>query len=919
VRRVLASGATVLLCLSASAAAQGHAAVRGRVVDKEGLPLQGVEITAQSSALVGAAHTTSSGDGTFVLSSLPAGDYVVAFRRSDLVPVKFTTNLAAAQVRLADVSMAAAPANGGALISVRIDYASLEPRALSATAWNDRLDGQPLAGGLRSALELAAGPAAQQPEGALIRFDGVRLALVPVDEMPPLRDALRAVTIAGSGLEMDVGWTHTGLADVITSPGGDRWSGSVRSTLGNQDVFADQPAFARAADGPSLIGEYTAGGPLQTGRTWMFAAAQHAGETLANRTVMTGDAYETATDRRFLELRATHALNARHRLSAEWLRFGTNRTNAEPASVRQVGGVGALEDRDWASRRGAVTYTGAVGAHATVTAAFAGASATSTGPVRPGDTLAARTQIVDQASGAAWWAPPCVGCGPAEREEQTWGASGSMLLPAARGTHHVIVGYEGRREDDRAGALPDGGVYQLRASNLVVSDGSLAPVLRPDGSTWIVWTPARRPGLRVDAHALFVGDRWRWRDRLTVQAGVRWDRFSIDRGNGADRWTEHALSPRAFLTWQPSGYSRWLVRGGVARYADASTTSAQWASFGAGPVRRAYGYEGPPVNADGASFGAEAAVDRALDWFFAEGGTARAPTWVVSPAATPDAPRPARTTEWVAGVNREVGMRTHASVDVFHRAYDDLPAAADLERRHAGVALQGTYRVGAQARLGGSYTFSRLSGQGVDALAPGDWAIASSLGPGERLRPDAADVDLPGDVRHRYRFWAEADVLIDEKGLGVVSVNLLQSLETGRPYGAIGLVGAPTDAPGQATRPVIPYAFAAPDAFRVETAMRTDLGINYWRRLPGTVYGRLFVQLHVLNLFGDDRLLSPSQTAVVRTAFTDPDRFESFDPTTETPVQGRHWDFDPRWRVEGLPGLALTMPRTIRVSFGVRF
>jgi hypothetical protein len=57
---------------------------------------------------------------------------------------------------------------------------------------------------------------------------------------------------------------------------------------------------------------------------------------------------------------------------------------------------------------------------------------------------------------------------------------------------------------------------------------------------------------------------------------------------------------------------------------------------------------------------------------------------------------------------------------------------------------------------------------------------------------------------------------------------------------------------------------------------------------------------------------------VVQTAFTNPDRFLPFDPAVESPVRGVHWDIDSRW-ADFVGASSMSMPRTFRVSLGVRF
>ena len=63
----------------------------------------------------------------------------------------------------------------------------------------------------------------------------------------------------------------------------------------------------------------------------------------------------------------------------------------------------------------------------------------------------------------------------------------------------------------------------------------------------------------------------------------------------------------------------------------------------------------------------------------------------------------------------------------------------------------------------------------------------------------------------------------------------------------------------------------------------------------------------------------------VDTAFNKPEQFETFNPFTETPVKGVHWDYAPEsLEDDGTFGKvigsgAYTLPRTFRFNFGVRF
>ena len=75
----------------------------------------------------------------------------------------------------------------------------------------------------------------------------------------------------------------------------------------------------------------------------------------------------------------------------------------------------------------------------------------------------------------------------------------------------------------------------------------------------------------------------------------------------------------------------------------------------------------------------------------------------------------------------------------------------------------------------------------------------------------------------------------------------------------------------------------------------------------------------MLNLFGQSSIVNSylvDQT--ILTASNAPTRFQRFDPFTETPVQGTHWDFGPNFG-NPVSRFAYQPPRQARFAVGVRF
>ena len=97
---------------------------------------------------------------------------------------------------------------------------------------------------------------------------------------------------------------------------------------------------------------------------------------------------------------------------------------------------------------------------------------------------------------------------------------------------------------------------------------------------------------------------------------------------------------------------------------------------------------------------------------------------------------------------------------------------------------------------------------------------------------------------------------------GSVTFGLLQQIGSGVPYGAVAPLTATTfgvQNPGYVTpgapNGTIDYYFTARDAFRTATTYRTDLSINYGRRLrAGDAQPELFFHGEVLNIFNQFQL-----------------------------------------------------------------
>jgi hypothetical protein len=288
---------------------------------------------------------------------------------------------------------------------------------------------------------------------------------------------------------------------------------------------------------------------------------------------------------------------------------------------------------------------------------------------------------------------------------------------------------------------------------------------------------------------------------------------------------------------------------------------------------------------------------------------------------------------------RVTDTRPNAPAGVLNRPYD-LSVVENTtipKRRYTGLSLQGQYRFNAGIDAGVNYTLSHATGNidGETPAGPGG-AVVSQYPEYKQASWNYPDGDLAIDQRHRARMWAS---YTPERFAGL-SLSALQTLESGVPYGAVSLSGVNPQNyvtnPGYVTPPSglnTTYYFTARDAFRTEGQERTDLAVSYHYTLRNARGLQLFGQLQVLNAFNHYQLCGCGAATVfadggavmasridqtVRTSVTNPNTYQTFNPFTTTPLRGVNWDYGPNF---GKPvnRFAYTTPRTIRITFGVRF
>ena len=175
---------------------------------------------------------------------------------------------------------------------------------------------------------------------------------------------------------------------------------------------------------------------------------------------------------------------------------------------------------------------------------------------------------------------------------------------------------------------------------------------------------------------------------------------------------------------------------------------------------------------------------------------------------------------------------------------------------------------------------------------------------------------LPSDERHKLRAWGTWAL---PTPIGNFTFSALERFDSGTPYSAILSIDPSAYLPASVTN----YYAGAPSSvnyylngqrgnYRWDDLTATDLSVNYRLRLGRA---EVFIEPELINAFNEHAVLA-GNTAVL----TDLNSasLAPFNPFTTTPVEGTNYRFGTKF---GQPRNAndYQLPRTYRVSFGVRF
>ncbi len=481
--------------------------------------------------------------------------------------------------------------------------------------------------------------------------------------------------------------------------------------------------------------------------------------------------------------------------------------------------------------------------------------------------------------------------------------------------------------------------------------------------------PATSKGADFGTRSMFLNDKWDLNARFSFNVGVRYDKSSGKDQAGNKTVDDSAFSPRLGAIYDVKGDGRHRFSASYSKYvgkvesgpADNAATAGRYASY-------YWNYNGPVINAPGTPWDqllpTDQVIRKVFDWFQSVGGTKNSEfldsVWIPGVSTRFDRSLRAPFMDEIRGGYALTFARDgFVRADYITRKWDDFyvltrtiqtgkATAPDgrtfdqgviensgdqLSRKYHAIQLQASYRPLNRLSVGGNYTYAKLRGN-VEGETTNATSIESYYNYPEYTWFDQNHPVgfLSPDMRHRGNIWVSYDL---PSRFGRFNLSAFEHYHSALSYSAIGSIDVRAGAsngpangivnPGYITPPSsVSYFFSGRGAYRVDNITATDLGVNYY--LPPMAGVRLFVEADLLNIFNqqgiedpdyiDRIILTRRNSTCLQSGSTS--RCIAFNPFSDTPVEGKNWQKSPNF---GIPtsAAAYQLPRTYRVSFGVKF
>jgi hypothetical protein len=584
--------ATVLAPTSAAAQDISSGTLTGAVKDAAGQPVTGASVEVRSTEQGFVRTTTTDASGSFRAALVPIGSYVVTIRAPGFDPIAQSARVALGGTSSYDFTLE--PSSGAAQLGEIVVTGARQSLDFNKTTTGLSVDLEelvkelPVARSITAVTLLAPGTAeGDNAFGSLPSISGASVAenayyinglnitnfanFLGASVVP--FDFYRSVEVKTGGYSAEFGRATGGVVNAVTKSGTNDFTVGLHANWApdslreqSPDTYAARNALDKA-DATSYVIEL--GGPIIRDRLFFYGITELRDVEYSDSSITGLSTSVQSSDDPFYGVKLDGYITQNHRLEFTYLDTtrettvdtyafnpSTDTTGAYQAStLNQNGG------ESWVGR-----YTGTLTNWLTVSAAY-GKNKDSDSVVQTSDAVYA----VDEISGT----PTRVSPNQAgtinsivETEREFFRADADLYFNLF-GEHHVRVGYDKEKNSllsvsQRPGPFQGSyGYHQASADDPLVDGGNLAV-----GEHYIETNIYISGGsFSGENEAYYIQDEWDVNDRLTLNLGVRLDKFLLNNLVGQELTNfDSEIGPRLGFAYDPTGDGRSRLYGFWGRY-----------------------------------------------------------------------------------------------------------------------------------------------------------------------------------------------------------------------------------------------------------------------------------------------------------------------------------------------------------------
>ena len=568
----------VLLTVAASAHAQPAqtGTISGTVLDASGAVIPGVTVTATSQDRGFMRSAVTDENGRYVFPAVPIGQYRVAATLQGFETAEAANNLVETDKTTSlPFTMKVGALTDTVVVTGNTPIVDATTATARTVLRREEFDKLPVGRSYQALIGAAPGVVGTGNVNALGALASNNLFIIDaVDTTDPTTgtfgtnlnfEAIQEVTVYTSAAGVEYSRAQGAIVNVVTKSGTNRFEASAKYLFLN-DKWDRQNTSKSEVTSASLervkfdqvnpTYSFTGGGPIWKNRAWFFGTYELAQSTSPQRQTVgqIPEDFQQVREDKYSNIRGTVQLAEGH---TAWLKY--YRSPSDGFVIDYWGSAAereALTGQNQNASNWAAQWSGVIRNNLSMEAAFANyASLITVDTFEPSSRLS-NAPIFNVAESKYYNGATFNGF--VRRPRQQFNLAGNWFLSPGGRSHNVKAGYDFQKlKSSSQFDYPNRQLYY--AESYVQATGAMVPASRRDFDAG----PSTSTG---KIHAVFARDKFEVSDRLSLEAGVRFEMQTGTSDVGSDTVDTRVFTPRVSGTYDISGDGKTLVVGSYGRY-----------------------------------------------------------------------------------------------------------------------------------------------------------------------------------------------------------------------------------------------------------------------------------------------------------------------------------------------------------------